>query len=45
MNQDDLLYLASALAAVALWVCGVGALYAVIEGAYFIFCKATGREY
>ena len=41
----DLLYLASALAAVALWVCGVGALYLLVEGAHWVYCKARGIKY
>lgn len=41
----DLLYLGSALAAVGLWACAVVALWAVVEGGYWLYCKATGRDY
>jgi uncharacterized membrane protein len=45
MNQSDLFYVGSALAALGLWACALGALYLVTEGVYWIYCKATGREY
>lgn len=45
MNRSDLMYLASALLAVGLWACAVAALWLVIEGVYWLYCKATKREY
>jgi hypothetical protein len=45
MNQSDLLYLTSALAAVGLWALGVGALYLVVEAGYWVYCKARGIKY
>jgi len=45
MNKNDLFYLGSALAAVGLWACALAALYVVVEGAFWLYCKATGKEY
>ena len=45
MNKEDLLYIGSALAAIGLWACALAVLYVVIEGAYWLYCKATKREY
>ena len=45
MNREDLFYLASGILAVGLWACAVAALWAVVEGGYWLYCKATKREY
>lgn len=45
MNQSDLLYIGSALAALGLWACALGALYLVTEGVYWIYCRVRGRDY
>jgi hypothetical protein len=45
MNQEDLLYLGSLLLGIGLWACALGALWAVVEGAWWLYSKATGKEY
>jgi hypothetical protein len=45
MSKEDLLYIGSALAALGLWACALGLLYVVVEGAWWLYSKATGREY
>jgi hypothetical protein len=45
MNRSDLMYLASGILAVGLWACALGALYLVIEGGYWLYCKVRGRDY
>jgi uncharacterized membrane protein len=45
MSKEDLLYIGSALAAVGLWACALTALYVVVEGGYWLYCKATRKEY
>lgn len=41
----DLFYIGSALLAVGLWACAVVALWAVVEGVYWIYCRVRGRDY
>jgi hypothetical protein len=43
--MDSLMYLLSVLVGLGSTVAGVMILWAAVEGVYFIFCKATGREY
>lgn len=43
--MDSLTYLLSVLVGLGSIVAGVMILWAAVEGVYFIFCKATGREY
>jgi hypothetical protein len=45
MNNQDLLYIASALAAVGLWACALAVAWAVVEGVYWVFCRVRGRDY
>jgi hypothetical protein len=45
MNQSDLLYIGSALAALGLWACALAVLYVVVEGAFWVYCKVTGKDY
>lgn len=45
MNKEDLLYIGSAITAIGLWACALGVLYVVVEGGYWLYCKATKREY
>jgi len=45
MNKEDLLYIGSALLALGLWACALGALWAVVEGAWWLYSKVTGKEY
>jgi hypothetical protein len=45
MNREDLFYLASGILAVGLWACAVAALWLVVEAGYWVYCKATKREY
>jgi hypothetical protein len=43
--MKDLFYLLSVLIGLGSIVAGVALLWAVVEGAHFIYCKVTGREY
>ena len=43
--MDSLAYFLSVLAGLGSLIAGAVLLWAAVEGAYFIFCKATGREY
>ena len=43
--MSDLAYLLSALLAVAAYVVAGVALWLVVEGIYWVYCKATGRDY
>jgi hypothetical protein len=43
--MSDLAYLLSALLAVAAYVVAGIALWLVVEGGYWLWCKVTGREY
>jgi len=43
--MESLFYFLSVLVGLGSIVAGVALLWAAVEGAYFIFCKATGREY
>ena len=43
--MNDLAYLLSALLAVAAYVVAGVALWLVVEGGYWLWCKVTGREY
>jgi uncharacterized membrane protein len=43
--MSELAYLLSVLAGLGSLIAGAVLLWAAVEGAYFIFCKATGREY
>jgi hypothetical protein len=43
--MSDLAYLLSALLAVTAYVVAGVALWLVVEGIYWVYCKATGRDY
>jgi len=43
--MSDLAYLLSALLAVAAYVVAGVALWLVVDGIYWVYCKATGRDY
>jgi len=43
--MSDLAYFLSVIVGLGSIVAGVMILWAAVEGVYFIFCKATGREY
>lgn len=43
--MSELLYLLSVLTALGLYAVAGLALWGAVEGVYYIFCKATGREY
>ena len=45
MNESDLIYLASALAAVGLWACGILALWVIVEASHWVYCKARKIRY
>ena len=41
----DLAYIFSIFGALALYAVGGFIIWQVIEGAYWLYCKATGRDY
>jgi hypothetical protein len=43
--MSELIYLGSILLSFALLIVGALALWGVVEGGYWVYCKATGREY
>lgn len=43
--MSDLIYLLSVLVSLGVYVVGAVIVWAVIEGIYWIYCKATGRQY
>lgn len=43
--MSEVLYLGSVLAALAFYAVGAVALWAVVEGGYWIYCKVTGKTY
>lgn len=43
--MSELAYLLSVIVGLGSIVAAAVLLWAAVEGAYFIFCKATGREY
>jgi len=43
--MDSLAYFLSVIVGLGSIVAGVMLLWGAVEGVYFIFCKATGREY
>jgi hypothetical protein len=43
--MSELIYLGSILLSFAVYIVGALALWAVVEGAWWLFTKATGREY
>lgn len=43
--MSELAYLLSVLLSLAAYVAVAVALWGAIEGAYYVFCKATGRRY
>lgn len=43
--MSELLYLMSVLLALAAYVVAGVALWLVVEGIYWVYCKATGRDY
>jgi len=45
MNKSDLFYLLSIFGALGLWAVALGLFYVVVEGVYFIYCKARGIKY
>jgi hypothetical protein len=42
---SELLYLGSVLLALAAYAVAGVALWLAVEGGYWIYCKATGRDY
>lgn len=43
--MDSLAYLLSVLIGLGSLIAGAVLLWAAVEGAYFIFCRVSGREY
>lgn len=43
--MNEILYLASVLMALGLYAVAGVLLWVAIEGAYWLYCKATGRDY
>jgi hypothetical protein len=43
--MSELLYLGSVLLTLTAYVVGVWALWQIVEGVYWIYCKATGKTY
>ena len=43
--MDSLMYLLSVLLGLAAYAAAGVALWAAVEGGYYLFCKITGREY
>lgn len=43
--MSELVYLLVVLATVAAYIVGVWALWRVVEGVYWLYCKATGKDY
>jgi hypothetical protein len=43
--MSELIYLGSILLSFAVLIVGALALWAVVEGAWWLFTKATGKEY
>jgi len=43
--MSEVLYLASVLMALAAYAVAGVALWGAVEGAYWLYCKATGRDY
>ena len=43
--MSEFIYLLAVIGSLAAWVIGAWLFWRVIEGAYWLFCKATGREY
>lgn len=43
--MSELLYLLSVLLSLAAYAVAGVALWAAVEGGYWLYCKATGRDY
>lgn len=43
--MSELAYLLSVLLSLAAYAAAVVVLWGSVEGAYYIYCKATGRKY
>lgn len=43
--MSELIYLGSIFLSFAVYIVGALALWTVIEGVYWVYCKATKREY
>jgi hypothetical protein len=43
--MSELIYLGSILLSFAVLIVGALGLWAMIEGGYWVYCKATGKEY
>jgi fucose permease len=43
--MSELAYLLSVLLSLAAYAVAGAALWAAVEGSYYLFCKITGREY
>jgi hypothetical protein len=43
--MSEVFYLASVLMALAAYAVAGVALWLVVEGVYWLYCKATGRDY
>jgi hypothetical protein len=43
--MSEVIYLGSVLLTLTAYAVGVWALWQVVEGAYWVYCKLTGKEY
>ena len=43
--MSELIYLGSIFLSFAVYIVGALALWGAVEGVYWVYCKATGREY
>jgi hypothetical protein len=43
--MSELFYFLSVMAGLGSLIAGAALLWGAVEGVYFLYCKATGREY
>lgn len=43
--MSDIIYLLSVLVALGIYAVAGAALWLAVEGVYWLYCKATGRDY
>lgn len=43
--MSELIYLGSILLSFAVYIVGALALWGVVEGGYWLYCKITGKDY
>ena len=43
--MNDLFYVLSTLMSVALYIVGAWALWQVVEGVYWVYCKVTNKDF